>query len=294
MTLNIGVSPLTGSAVIPDQGLTPYGRYTRVAAGGHTELANVASGNNTVDPADLSIAGRGLSVVLERYYNSLAPRFPPPRSHMSPANHVVFGLRWSSFLDTTLTRCTLSSDCLDDSSGQSTFRYRDASGATYFFPALDFFGLTRTNGLRATVINSSGTLVYDNGTTLQFSGSRLTTIQDRNGNTITIDRDSSGLPTAIHDTLGRTILITTNAGGQISSIVPPAPLAPITYTYAGGDLLQTVTRGVQKTQYNYNDTDDYRLASINDPNNYVTGFTYTPFYTERCLSGRTHPKNWLF
>ncbi|MBV9038849.1 MAG: hypothetical protein JO182_30470, partial [Acidobacteriaceae bacterium] len=73
MTLNISVSPLTGSAVIPDQGLTPYGTYARVTVGGNMFSTN-QYGNLNIDPVDLSIAGRGLSVVLERYYNSLPPQ----------------------------------------------------------------------------------------------------------------------------------------------------------------------------------------------------------------------------
>ena len=81
-------------------------------------------------------------------------------------------VRLDTFLDTTLQYCG-QSGCVDGpvwgGEAQTTHRYRDASGATYFFDfayALCGSGC-RPPGLSATLTDSS-TFAYDNGTILRF------------------------------------------------------------------------------------------------------------------------------
>ena len=50
--------------------MTPYTTYSRLGAGPDTALVNIISGNLVIDPVDLAIAGRGVSIVVERFYNS--------------------------------------------------------------------------------------------------------------------------------------------------------------------------------------------------------------------------------
>jgi YD repeat-containing protein len=101
----------------------------------------------------------------------------------------------------------------------------------------------------------------------------LSSIGDRNGNTIIIHRDStSGFPFRIQDALRRTIEITPTAFGRISKISPPGGLASIVYDYPSGQL-NTVTRADQTTRYTYERATQL-LSTIQDPRGYLTRFAY--------------------
>src|SRR5207245_1168434 len=112
------------------------------------------------------------------------------------------------------------------------------SGATYFFSRFgDALGrVGRTEGFHGSFDSHENSVIYDNGITFFFSGTdclrRLYVIKDRNGNFITIERDSSGAPIKIVDSMKRTVIITP-VGGLILSISPPGGLASISYTYLG-------------------------------------------------------------
>jgi RHS repeat-associated protein len=262
-------SPQPPPVVLPppvsDQGLTPYGTYSRTAGGGGTAFFNVKEGTFTLDPVDLAIPkGRGVSFVLERYYNSGA------------AEAGFFGLGWTSLLDARIDRCS-----------GSDLKYRSPSGAIYPIQSAFPGGHTsRIQGLHATH-DDSGRIIFDNGIVFTFGTDHqvrcsasngepswyLSSIGDRNGNTIIIQRDSTtGFPFRIQDALRRTIEITPTAFGRISKISPPGGLASIVYDYPSGQL-NTVTRADQITRYTYDRTTQL-LSTIQDPRGYLTRFTY--------------------
>jgi Domain of unknown function (DUF6531) len=106
-------SPQPPPVVLPppvsDQGLTPYGTYSRTSGGGGVAFFHVKEGTFTLDPVDFAMPnGRGVSFVLERYYNSGATEAG------------FFGLGWTSLLDARIDRCT-----------GSDLKYRSPSGAIY-------------------------------------------------------------------------------------------------------------------------------------------------------------------
>jgi hypothetical protein len=240
--MRISFEPVPVSALISEQGLTSYGTYTRFAAGGQTTLVNMLSGNLVIDPVDVAISGRGVSLVLQRVYN------------MQDTTVGFFGLGWSSFLDARLERCA--PKCFS-----ATHKYLDPTGATYFFDFsivdAGFASAERIEGLRASLIRSADAhiIVYDTGIQFKFlaaTGGLLAAIEDRNGNRITIERDQSGFPTKIFDSLHREIMITPHASGmRIGKITPPGGLASVSYDY-DGELLTIVTRADQTTEYEYN------------------------------------------
>ena len=282
MTMTIDASPLPRAGMVPETGIAHSAEYSKSSAGGHINRVNIFSGNLNVDPVDFSlpIPGRGLSVALERYYNARG-------------GYGWFGYGWSTFLDTTLQYCG-QSGCVDGpvwgGEAQTTHRYRDASGATYFFDfayALCGSGC-RPPGLSATLTDSS-TLAYDNGTILRFElppsakdntvPRRLVSIEDRNGNKIRINWNATGRPYKIRDPLNRFIRLDFNTNGSVTSISPPTPQAPVFYTYDGsggpGSNLITVTRSNVITRYGYGNYGSAPvLTSITDPNGYKTVFTY--------------------
>ena len=287
ITFSINAAPLPRAAVVPDSGLTNFGAYSRSSSKGHVNRVDMSNGVLNVDPIDLllPVPGRGLSVVLERYYSS-------------HGSYGWFGFGWSTFLDTSLQYCP---GCAIG--GSDLFRYRDASGATFSIPYDSFAGCKncRAPGLSATLMNF-GTLAYDNGVVLQFElppgaadstyARRLIAIQDRNGNKISIKWDMKGHPVEIDDPLNRATILTSNASGSITLVTPPAPLAPVSYTYDGeggpGSRLLTVTRSNVITRYEYgNYGDGPVLTSITDPDGYKTIFTYLQYDSKLPQCGNT-------
>jgi YD repeat-containing protein len=242
-------------------GLTSYGTFGRLAGGGgHTSFVNISSGNVLIDPVDLAMRGRGVSLVLERYYNS------------GDTEAGFFGLGWTSLLDARLDFCS-----------SNDFKYRNPSGAIYHIPTNGSKTDSRIQGLHASYDSAKARIIYDNGIIFDFfSGAvgcryYLTEIGDRNGNTITIKRDSTtGFPKTIVDKLNRTVKITPTFG-RTSTISPPVGLASIVYTYTSGQL-DTVTRGDQTTTYTYEPATRL-LGTIRDPRGYLTRFTYQPSIT---------------
>jgi Domain of unknown function (DUF6531) len=55
---------------VSDQGVTSYGTYNRLPMGKQVALVNILSGNLVIDSVDLTINGRGVPLVLHRFYNS--------------------------------------------------------------------------------------------------------------------------------------------------------------------------------------------------------------------------------
>lgn len=257
---NIPVScePVPMQHLTSKLGITSYGSYAGATVGGQTAVINVMNGNLVVNPVDLAITGRGVSLALQRTFNG------------KDTGSGVFGKGWSSLIDISLRDCTFA--CPDDTPPDTEFLFRDATGATWSFdakpPAL-------ARGLRARLVNHS-TIVYDDGTVLKFeafeSGTyRLVSITDRNGNRLKIERNADGHPVKIVDSLGREVVLGLEAG-LVKTISPPAGLATVSYGYDGLGRLTTVTRAGETTAYWYDDSD--RMILSKDPRGFQTRFSY--------------------
>lgn len=256
--LPVSCMPVPVQELTSELGITSYGSYAGATVGGQTAVVNVMNGNLVVDPVDLAITGRGVSLVLQRTFNG------------KDAGSGVFGKGWSSLLDVSLRDCTFA--CPVDTPPLTEFLFRDATGATWSFDA-DPPAVAR--GLRARLVNDS-TIVYDDGTVLRLqsfeSGTyRLFSITERNGNRLTIERNADGHPVKIVDSLGREVVLGLEAG-RVKTISPPAGLAEVSYGYDGLGRLTTVTRAGETTTYWYDASD--RMILSKDPRGFQTRFSY--------------------
>lgn len=264
---NIPVScePVPVQQLTSELGITSYGSYAGATVGGQTAVVNVMNGNLVVDPVDLAITGRGVSLVLQRTFNG------------KDAGSGVFGKGWSSLLDVSLRDCFFA--CPVDTPPLTEFLFRDATGATSSFgPLVTLGGVTSpalAPGLRARLVDRT-TIVYDDGTVLKLqafeSGTyRLVSITDRNGNSLKIERDGDGHPVKIVDSLGREVVLGLEAG-RVKKISPPAGLATVSYAYDTEGRLTAVTRDGQTTTYSYDASD--RMVVSRDPRGFQTRFSY--------------------
>lgn len=270
---NIPVScePVPMQELISELGITPYGSYAGATVGGQTAVVNVMSGNLVVDPVDLAITGRGVSLVLQRTFNG------------KDAGSGVFGKGWSSLLDVSLRDCFFA--CPVGTPPFTEFLFRDATGATWSFgPLVTLGGVTSpalARGLRARLVNRS-TIVYDDGTVLKLeafeSGTyRLSSITERNGNRLTIERNADGHPVKIVDSLGREVVLGLEAG-RVKTISPPVGLATVSYGYDAKGRLTAVTRAGETMTYAYDASD--RMVVSKDPRGFQTRFSY-----DSCFQG---------
>ena len=224
---------------------------------------NVANGNLVVTGNDVEIQGTGLSLSVERFYNSLG---------VGNAYQVgAFGT-WlmGSGVDENLTVVDNHVDFQGPGGWDETF-YSNGSG-----------GFTPPPGANANLVeNASGsyTLTYDaTGEQLNFNSSGyLTSDVDRNGDTLTYTMSGTNL-SSITDTQGRTITFaygSTVGSNLITSITDPTGREwQYAYTSANGfaELTQYTDPNGKVTTYEYGTRG--QLTEIIDPLGHETTFGY--------------------
>ncbi len=211
------------------------------------EPVNLSTGTFTLSKTDVVLPGR-LPLVLTRAYRVGGPPAGPFGRGTTHTYHVLL------LVEQNLRTVVL------------------PHGARLAFPQQP--DGTFRNGtdpaVRGAVLTAAGgnhLLRFKDGTTWTFGTpigtiAFLTAQADRNGNTLTITRDSQGLATRITEPSGRALFFTYDALGQITSVTDPLGRT-VTYTYTGL-LLTTVTDpagGV--TRYTYDAQN--RMTSITDP-----------------------------
>jgi len=156
-------------------------------------------------------------------------------------------------------------------------RFTKRSDGTYQGPTGSLATLTASEPP-----GSGWSLVTNDQSHQTFDGNgRLTSMEDRNGQGVTLSYDASGYLTSITDSVGRQIGVSVNAAsGHITSITLPgtttnaSDLRSVTYSYDGSGRLAQVeglhTSGTSGpvTIYTYDGTSS-RLASITDANNHL-------------------------
>ncbi|MCP4362807.1 MAG: hypothetical protein GY796_32790, partial [Chloroflexi bacterium] len=213
---------------------------------------NTTTGNPIQQFTDLAVPGLGgFDLVVERFYNGFD--FRPG----------VFGYNWSSFLDMSLR---LASDgSVDARLADGSGIYFTGDGAT-FTPDQDgvFMDLTRNGPDFMLTTPDQVTYHFIQNGYMAY----LVAVNDRWGNSITIERDGNGNPTQIVDSAGRiyTIeLLSINENDDFISRITDPIGRVVEYTYDEGtqDLTAVIDTNSGIHQFTYDG--DHNLLTITDP-----------------------------
>lgn len=248
-----------------DPNLTP-GPTKPFACGSPVE---VATGNFTQSIPVLSISGRGPAINLTLTYHSFEHRKGP------------FGAGWTSSYDQRVVKTTdgvaITAICATPTGRRD--RYARRSDGTYSSPPSLHNTLSE---------NADGSFVLreKDGVLRTFNtAGRMTSIVDRNGNTLTLAYDATGFLTTVTDASGRSVTLTKGANGRVATVTDPAK-RPFTFSYDSSGNLTSLTDPLGNSttlQYDSNG----RLTALVDPNgNTLLKATYNTdgtvaSYTER-------------
>lgn len=211
---------------------------------------NMSSGNMHRTGTDLFIVSRGIGISLDRTYNSRSTYNGP------------FGYGWTFSYGETLTPMANGSVMYRESDG--TEHVFTSAGGQFVSPPGKHIDLT-SNG-------SGWTMRFDNGAEQTFDAQgRLATQKDLNGNTVTINRDANGLPSAVVDASGRTALTFTVANGRIIEVTDLSG-RKVLYGYDGDDLV-SVTDTAGKTWTMEYDL-GHNLTQFRDPLGNTQSYAY--------------------
>lgn len=210
------------------------------------EPVNILTGNYYSVDTDITIPDRGLNIEIIRYYNSLDER------------ESMLGKGWRMNYDSSLK--------IDSLSGDITVIYPD--GHTVLF---DYIGENNKYLAPETIFdtlikntNQTYTLKLQNKLTYIYSSSgKLTTITDKNANSITFQYDEQGNLSFLTSASGKK-LIFTSKNGLITKITDFTGRT-IEYIYdINGNIKQVkdVDGGIISYQYN-----GFGITSITDQNN---------------------------
>lgn len=203
-------------------------------AGQSNEPVNTATGNYFYQHTNLTIPGRGLPFIFQRAYNSLD-------SYSGPV-----GQKWTNSYNILI---------IQNSDSSVTVKWGDGHGDIYDPQGGGAF-TPRFGGVFDTLVqNPDGTFTVTrkNQTKYNFNSSgKLTSIVDRNGNTITLTYNGGNL-TTITDTVGRNTSLSYDGSGRITLVTDPIG---------------------RKVKYSYDANGN--LATVTDPNGGITTFEYNP------------------
>ncbi|HEX3745808.1 MAG TPA: RHS repeat-associated core domain-containing protein [Bryobacteraceae bacterium] len=213
------------------------------------EPVNSAIGNYYSSQIDLAVRGRGLNFQFTRYYNSLD-------SYAGP-----MGNGWTHTFNAFLTNNTQTGQVNVKQSNGSVMSFSAIGGGVY---------VPQTVGVAdilSEVADGTFTLTRKNQTVLTFSSAgRLTSIQDRNGNTLTLTYSSGNL-SSLSDTGGRMYTFSYDGNNHLISLLDPLGRI-IRYAYdAAGNLVSSQNALGGTTQFAY-DTNN-RMTSATDPRGVV-------------------------
>lgn len=214
-----------------------------------------------------------MPVEFTRYYNSGAALWRG------------MGQNWSHTYDTKVITF-----------GTKTYRVMNPDGVSAYYIDNDGDGTYDPDlpkGERSKLIknsNSTFTRVYYDGTKEEFNAAGyLTAKTDRNGNSITLTRNTSNQLTKITDPSGRETTITNDGSGRISAITLPDG-SRYTYAYTIGLLdLVTYPEG-SKQKYEYLSANGIKISKTRDENNQVTE-THTYDAQGRAITSSTDGTN---
>jgi RHS repeat-associated protein len=218
---------------------------------------NVASGNLLLTASDLGIAGTGLDLNLERYYNSVV------------TGSGSFGHGWRFNLGTDVKLTTLA-DGNVEFTAPSHFRavFRRQADGTF----------TPPTGFHARLAQDAGgawTITYNQSQvklTFAAAGGTLSSIIDKNGNQIDPSNDATGRMYDVVDSQGRRTTFQYDGSNRITLATDPSGRT-LRYAYnTAGDLTTYTDPAGKLTRYVYDSS--HRLTEIVDPVGHKTKIAY--------------------
>ena len=216
---------------------------SNTTSGCHGDPINTATGNYTYQHTDLTIAGRGMPFAFTRTYNSQNGT-PGP-----------MGAGWSHSYMASFVQNV-----------DHSITIRTPDGQLLIFDPVGDSYVSRFNNVYSTLQSSSGNFVLTtkNQMSYRFSGSQLTALSDRNGNTIQLTY-SDGVLTGIIDTVGRRLAVSTDPLGRITRIVDPAGRSLQYYYNGAGDLVAFTDANGGLFAYSYDGL--HQMLTAFDPQN---------------------------
>lgn len=209
-----------------------------------SEPITTGNGNYVYQHTDFTLPGRGMPVVFQRSYNSLD-------SYSGP-----LGANWTHSYNISL---------FQDISGNITVKWGDGHGETFTLSGSIY--IPQPGVFNTLAKNSDGTFVLTRKDQTQFAFStvgKLTSIQDKNGNTIQLGYDGSGNLTQITDTVGRNLNFTYDSSNRITKITEPGSRS-VSFQYAANNnLVQASDAAGGITSFTYDA--NHRVTSITQPN----------------------------
>ncbi len=215
---------------------------------------NPGTGNYSTEATDFSMNTLGFTLNISRTYNSKDDRVNP-----------IMGRGWTFGFEGYVKQDTTNTSLYNVKLPNGGIQVFQKSGSTY--EAYDS---------RSTLVESSGWLLTTKDQyQYHFAANGfLDWMQDRNGNRITNEVNSSGKITTIADSVGRKFNFTYNANNQITSITDPRGVTVASYNYdASKRLTSAVDAKGRATSYEY-DGSNYLTVVKNGSGIVTESITY--------------------
>ncbi len=222
---------------------------------------NTATGEFYLGSTDLSVSGVGPALTLSRTYSSTGASRDGP-----------FGYGWATNVDMKLS--VLTAGTADDPLPRRV-EITQENGSSVPFGKAGASGYVTGPGILAALTydataqrwrytrNSSTTFVFD-------ATGALVSIEDRNGNTVTLARDSSGRVTSLSAAGGRSLTLTWS-GTHVAQVADSAGRA-VLYTYTSGNLTSVTAACGGVSNYAYDPA--HYMTSLTTPGGGVTTNSY--------------------
>ncbi|MDQ3787856.1 MAG: hypothetical protein M3422_11495 [Actinomycetota bacterium] len=212
----------------PDIGEAPYySLQTKRLTDRAQDSVNLANANFLYRETDMAVQGvNGLNFVVQRQFNGL-----------DSCNALLLTCGWTmGFLDMATYFVPDGSRVIHGPDGRELFFSGNGDGTWTAPPGSDMTLVQNADGTRTL------TKLHEN-TKYNFTAGYLTSVVERNGNRITLTRNTSNRITSITDTQGRVYTFAYTAQGHLQSITDPTGRS-VTYGYTLGtslDMLTSVT-----------------------------------------------------
>jgi len=210
------------------------------------EPVATGNGNYFYQHTDLVIPGRGIPLVFQRSYNALDNYSGP------------LGANWTHSYNIVLTETVTA----------ASVKWGDGHTETYTLSGGVY--IPQPGVFNTLIQNPDGTFVLTqkNQTRYLFSATgTLTSIADKNGNTIQLTYNGAGSLTQITDTVGRNLALSYDGSNRITRITDPIGRTTL-FSYSGtNDLTQVTDSAGGATQFAYDAS--HHVTSITLPNNQI-------------------------